>query len=100
MVCNYIRKTNTKYSQETIEKCLSCVRKRKMSMKKVSRHFSVPDGIIRNEINNFHLKTLGGHTALQDNLKEHILNLLDLLMDWKVPFDGSSVWCLVKAYLD
>ena len=94
MVRNYIRKSTTKYSQETLEKCLSCVRKGKMSMKKASRHFNVPYGTIRNKINNFHPKTSGGQTAL------HILNLLDLLMDWKVLFNGFSVWCLVKAYLD
>ena len=100
MVRNYIRKTTTKYSQETLEKCLSCVRKGKMSMKKASRHFNVPYRTIRNKINNFHPKTSGGQTALQDNLEEHILNLLDLQTDWKVPFDGFSVWCFVKAYLD
>ena len=61
-------------------------------MKKASRH--VPYGTIRNKINNFHPKTSGGQTAL------HILNLLDLLTDWKVLFNGFSVWCLVKAYLD
>ena len=100
MVRNYIRKSTTKYSQETLEKCLSCVRKGKMSMKKASRHFNVPYGTIRNKINNFHPKTSGEQTALQDNLEEHILNSLDLLTDWKVPFDGFGVRCLVKAYLD
>ena len=94
MVCNYIRKTTTKYSQKTLEKCLSCVRKGKMLMKNASRHFNVSYGTIRNKINNFHPKTSGGQTAL------HILNLLDLLTDWKVLFNGFSVWCLVKAYLD
>ena len=67
-------------------------------MKKVSRH--VPYGTIRNKINNFHPKTSGGQAALQDNLEEHILNSLYLLTDWKVPFDGFSVQCIVKAYLD
>ena len=100
MVRNYIRKSTTKYSQETLEKCLSCVRKGKMSMKKASRHFNVPYGTIRNKINNLHPKTSGEQTALQDNLEEHILNSLDLLTDWKVPFDGFGVRCLVKAYLD
>ena len=57
-------------------------------MKKASRHFNVPYGTIRNKINSFLLKTSGGQAALQDNLEEHILNLLDLLTDWKVPFDG------------
>ena len=47
MVCNYIRKTTTKYSQKTLEKCLSCVRKGKMLMKNASRHFNVSYGTIR-----------------------------------------------------
>ena len=71
-----------------------------MSMKKSSRHFNVPYGTIRNKINNFHPKTSGRQTALQDNLEEHILNSLDLLADWKVPFDGFSVRYLVKTHLD
>ena len=84
MVCNYIRKTTTKYSQKTLEKCLSCVRKGKMLMKKASRHRT-----IRNKTNNFHPKTSSGQTALQDNLKEHILNSLDLLTDWMVSVFGA-----------
>ena len=82
------------------EKCLSCVSKGKMSMKKASRHFNVPYGTIKTKINNFHPKTSGGQTALQDNLEKQIQNLLGLLTDWKVPFDGFSIQCLVKAYLD
>ena len=95
MVRRYIRKTTTKYTQETLEKCLSCVRKGKMLMKKASRHRT-----IRNKTNNFHPKTSSGQTALQDNLEQHILNSVDLLTDWKVLFDGFSIRCLVKAYLD
>ena len=51
-------------------------------MKKASRHFNVSYG------------TSGGQRALQDNLEEHILP------DGKVSFDGFTVWCFVKAYLD
>ena len=69
MVWNYIRKTTSKYSQGMFEKCLSCVSKGKMSMKKASRHFNVPYGTIKTKINNFHPKTSGGQTALQDNLE-------------------------------
>ena len=58
MVRRYIRKTTTKYTKETLEKCLSCVRKGKMLMKKASRHRT-----IRNKTNNFHPKTSSGQTA-------------------------------------
>ena len=95
MVRRYIRKTTTKYTKETLEKCLSCVRKGKMLMEKASRNRT-----IRNKTNNFHPKTSSGQIALQDNLEEHILNSLDLLTDWKVLFDGFSIRCFVKAYLD
>ena len=71
-----------------------------MSMKKSWRHFNVPYGTIRNKINNFHPKTSGRQTALQDNLEEHILISLDLLAGWKVPFDGFSVRYLLKTHLD
>ena len=69
-------------------------------MKKASRPFNVPYGTIRKKINNVFSKTWGGPKALQDNLEEHILNSLDLLTEWKVSFNGFSVWCLVKAYFD
>ena len=60
-------------------------------MKIADASFNVPDGTIRNKIINFHSETSGGQTALEHNLEEHILSLLDLLMDWKVLFDGFIV---------
>ena len=42
MVPEYKRVRATKYSAETLQKYIICVKKGKMSMKKVSRHFSVP----------------------------------------------------------
>ena len=46
------------------------------------------------------MKSSEGQTALSQNLEEVILQSLDRLTDWKVPFDRISVHCLVKVYLD
>ena len=32
--------------------------------------------------------------------EEYIVEVLDSLASWKVPFDGYTVHCLVKSYLD
>ena len=74
--------------------------KGKISIKKASRHFAVPYGTVRNKANGWHSKSQGGQTTLSQNLEEVILQSLDQLTDWKVPFDSISVHCLVKAYLD
>ena len=100
MVHEYRRVTVTKYTEETLQKCITCVKKGKMSMKKASRHFGVPYGTARNKANWWYLKSSGGQTALSQNLEEVILQSLDQLKDWKVPFDSISVCSLVKDYLD
>ena len=100
MVHEYKQVTVTKYMKETLQKCIKCVKKGKMSMKKASRHFGVPYGTVKNKVNGWHLKSSGGQTTLSQNLEEVILQSLDPLTDWKVPFDSISVHCLVKACLD
>ena len=100
MVHEYKRVTVTKYTEETLQKCITCVKKGKMFMKKASRHFGVPYGTVRNKANGWYSKSSGGQTALSQNLEEVILQSLDQLKDWKVPFDSISVCCLVKDYLD
>ena len=50
MVHEYKHVSVTKYMQETLQKCITCVKKGKTSMKKASRHFGVPYGTVRNEV--------------------------------------------------
>ena len=45
-------------------------------------------------------KKLGVQSALSQELEVYIVTSLDPLTNWKIPFDGSGVRCLVKAYLD
>ena len=70
MVCEYKQVMVTKYMEETLLKCITCVKNGKMSMKKPSRHFGVPYGKVRNKVNGWHSKFLGGKTALSQNLGE------------------------------
>ena len=81
MVHEYRRVTVTKYTEETLQKCITCVKKGKMSMKKASRYFGVPYGTIRNKVNGWHSKSSGGQTALSQNLEKVILQSSDRLTD-------------------
>ena len=51
MVGEYKRVTVTKYTEETLQNCITCLKKGKMSMKKASRHFGVLYGTVRNKVN-------------------------------------------------
>ena len=37
---------------------------------------------------------------MSQELEVYIVTSLDSLANWKIPFDGFGVSCLVKAYLD
>ena len=45
-------------------------------------------------------KKTWGQSALSLELENNIVKSLDCLTNWKIPFDGFGVRCLVKAYLD
>ena len=81
----------TKCAEETLQKCITCEKR---------ENVHVPYGTVRNKVNGWHLKSSGGQTALSLNLEEAILQSLDQLTDWKVPFASITICCLVKAYLD
>ena len=101
-------KTVTKYSKDTLTKCIHTVRSGKMTLQKVSKHFKIPYSMLhdnkihKNKIfnNKTYKKKSGGQNAFWDNLGSYIVKTWDLLTTWKVPFDGYSVRCLVKSYLN
>ena len=43
-------------------------------------------------------KKHGGHSALSNKFEEIVVRALDKLTDWKVPFDGYDIRCLVQSY--
>ena len=97
MVHEYKWVTVTKYTEETLQKCITIVKKANCPWRKLQ---DILVYLVRNKVNGWHSKSSGGQTTLSQNLEEVILQSLDWLTDWKVPFDRISICCLVKAYID
>ena len=49
------------------------------------------------QLNKTHLEKPGGQSALSQELEVYIVTSLDSLTNWKIPFDGFGVRCLVKG---
>ena len=97
MVRNYQRKTVTKYSKDTLNKCINTVRSGKMTLRKEPKYFKIPYSTLHDKINKTCKKKSGGQNALADNLESYIVKTLDLLTTWKVPFDGYGVRWTMKS---
>ena len=67
-------------------------------MSKAPKKYGIPYRTTCNKINNFHTKKHGGQTALSNKFEEVLVKNLDQLTNWKVPFDGYDIWCLVQSY--
>ena len=88
------------YTDETLQKCLSQTKANKISMKAVSRKYSIPYRTIRIKINGWHSKQYGGQKRLSGSFENTIVGTIDELNEWKVPLSGYDIRCLVKTYLD
>ena len=100
MVRNYKRKTVTTYSEDTLRKCLAAVKAGKISMNKAQKKYGIPYGTIYNKLNGLHKKKHGGQPALSEEFEIILVRALDKLTDWKVPFDGYDIRCLVQSYFN
>ena len=100
MVRNYKRKTVKTYSEDTLRKCLAAVKAGKISMNKAQKKYGIPYGTIYNKLNGLHKKKHGGQPALSEEFEIILVRALDKLTDWKVPFDGYDIRCLVQSYFN
>ena len=41
-----------------------------------------------------------GQPALSEEFEEILVRALDKITDWKVPFDGYNIRCLVQSYFN
>ena len=100
MVRNYKRKTVTTYTDQDIIRAVRAVRLRNQSIKSAAKEHGVPYGTLQNRLKDRHEKAWGGQTYLPLDFEEHLLEALDRLVEWKVPFDPYDIRCLVKCYHD
>ena len=47
-----------------------------------------------------HTKKHGGQPALSEEFEEILVRVLDKITDWKVPFDGYNIRCLIQSYFN
>ena len=69
-------------------------------MTKAQKQYGIPCGTTYNKLKGLHTKKHGGQPALSKEFEEILVRALDKLTDWKVPFDGYNIRCLVQAYFN
>ena len=67
-------------------------------MIKAQKQYGIPYGTIYNKLKGLHTKKHGGQPAFSKEFEEISVRALDKLTDWKIPFDGHDIRCLVQAY--
>ena len=97
MVQNCKCKTVKFYFEDTLQKYLAVVKAGKISMNKAQKQYCIPYGTIYYKLKNLHTKKHGGQPALSKEFEEMLLRVLNKLTDWKVPFDGYGIRCLVQS---
>ena len=100
MVQNDQHKIVKSYPEDTLQKCLAVVKAGKVSMNKAQKQNGIPYGTIYNKLKGLHTKRHGGQPALYKEFEEILVRALDELTDWKVPFDGCDIRCLVQSYFN
>ena len=60
--------------------------------------FNISYGIICKKVNGMHTGKIGGQCYVSSTLKRVVVDRIDQLADWKVPFDTYDIRCLLKRY--
>ena len=71
-----------------------------MSVSKASKMFKISHGTIWNKVNGKHGGKAGGQCYISSTLEKAVVDSIEQLADWKVPFETYDIRCLLKQYLD
>ena len=71
-----------------------------MSISKASKLFKISYGTIWNKGNDQHSGKIGSQCYVSSTLEKFVVDSIEQLADWKVPFDTYDIRCLLKQYLD
>ena len=93
------RQYKTAYTKENIQKAMQQV-KRGVSQRKAAEQNNVPQSTLSRMLKNLNPKKPGGQVRLSLDAEEAIVEVLDTLMNWRLPFDSFDLRLLVKDYLD
>ena len=62
--------------------------------------FKISYDTIWNKVNGKHSGKIGGQCYVSSTLEKIVVDSIEQLADWKVPFDIYDIRCLLKQYLD
>ena len=101
---NYIRKRGSRphltgYTEEDMKRAVTAVR-RGLSLGKAAAANRVPKSTLHRKVRNEQQKKSGGQLGLSADTENRIVDIIEQVAAWKVPFDGYDVRLLVKHFLD
>ena len=71
-----------------------------MSISKALKMFKISYGTIWNKVNGKQGGKAGGQCYVSSTLEKIVVDSIEHLADWKVPFDTCDIRCLLKQYLE
>lgn len=86
------------YSESSIQKALSEVRRNKLSLRKASEKYNVPKSTLRNHLKSQTVKKYGRPTARSIEDEKYIVEALLLCSEWGFPLKILDTKLIVQSF--
>uniref|UniRef100_A0A0K8T922 HTH psq-type domain-containing protein n=1 Tax=Lygus hesperus TaxID=30085 RepID=A0A0K8T922_LYGHE len=101
----YVRKVGPrmlfKYEVENLNRAISAVKRRNLSLRKAAETFNVPKSTLARHLSSKkELLPHGGQKILTDHETQTLANCVKLCGEWGFPLNVSDIRDIVKSYLD
>ena len=87
------------YPAENLAKAVNNVLQGKMTLRKTSKHFSIPLGTFSNKVRNKHTNSIGRPLVFSADKENSFLDHLITVAEWGFPFDTLDLRMMASAYL-
>ncbi len=88
MVRNYVRRNDARrylsYTKESLEEAYTAVLQG-CSIREAARTYDIAYGTLRNKLNNYHSRAVGGQKQLTQECEREIVKSINILSEWRVP---------------
>ena len=105
MLRKYIHKRNKKrphcsYDPADMEKAVCAYRAGEGGFIAVAKKYGVKKSTLRDKVNNFHPKHVGGQLAVPPKIEQMLASALKQVATWGFPLDREELKEIVKSILD
>ena len=97
----YVRKTQPKYSNESISQALSAIRDENILPIDAARRFGIPSSTIYNRLfGRYSDVGRGAETILSKDEESFLVHVIKRFQEWQQPMTPSSIKVIAKDYME